>query len=87
MKKILFLGSIIMVLAFMLTACGPKEPANHYEAITQTGKMVVATSADFPPYEFVDEDGNITGFDVVLIKEMGARMGLEVEVIDMPFDS
>lgn len=87
MKKILFLGYLVIVLVFLLTACGPKEPANHLEEIQQAGKMVAATSADFPPYEFVDEDGNITGFDVVLIKEIGVRMGIEVEVIDMPFDS
>jgi len=87
MKKILFLGSLIMVIVLLLTACGPKEPANHLEEIQQAGKMVVGTSADFPPYEFVDEDGTINGFDAVLIKEIGDRMGLEVELIDMPFDS
>ena len=87
MKKVLYLGSIIFVLAILLIACGQQEPANHLEAIQQAGKMVVATSADFPPYEFVDDDGNITGFDIVFIEEIGSRMGLEVEVMDMPFDS
>jgi polar amino acid transport system substrate-binding protein len=49
--------------------------------------VVVGTSADYPPFEFVDEAGITTGFDVELMNEIGKRMGVTVEWTDMPFDS
>ncbi len=76
-----------LLIALLLTACGPKEPANHLEAIQEAGKIVFATSADFPPFEYVDESGEMTGFDVELMKELGKELGVEVEIQDMPFDS
>lgn len=87
MKRIFYLTSVILALAIALGACGPQEPANHLEAIQQEGKMVVGTSADYPPFEFVDEDNNLAGYDIDLINEIGDRMGVEVEIKDMPFDS
>jgi len=78
MKKILFLGSIIMIMALMLTACGSKEPANHLEAIQQDGKMVVATSADFPPYEFVDEGVIDMPFDSLLAAVQEGKIDLTI---------
>jgi polar amino acid transport system substrate-binding protein len=86
MKKSLFIG-FLLVSMLLIASCAPKAQASHMEAITQAGKMVVGTSADFAPYEFIDEAGNIVGFDVDVINEIGKRMGLEVEITDMPFDS
>jgi len=87
MKKISKIVVIALMVALVLTACGPKEPANELEAVKEAGKIVFGTSADFPPFESVDENGNFVGFDVDLMKELGKRMGLEVEIVDMPFDS
>lgn len=87
MKRITLLLSIALILAAALSACGPKEPANELEAVRQAGKIIVGTSADYPPFEFVDENGEIVGFDIDMANEIGRRMGIEVEVVDMPFDS
>lgn len=87
MKNLLKSFPMILVIVMVFAACGPSEPANHLEAIKAEGKMVVGTSADYPPFEYVDEEGKIVGFDIDLINEIGARMGLEVEVVDLPFDT
>lgn len=59
-----------------------KAPSN----LVTTGKLTYGTAATFPPFEYIGEDGQPTGFDI----EMGARlaeyMGLEVEILDMDFD-
>ncbi len=46
---------------------------------------VIGTSADYPPFESVDEDGEFVGFDMDLIREIGARLDREVEIQDMDF--
>ena len=54
------------------------------------GKLTVATSPDFAPYEFysLDEAGNPTlaGFDVALAQYVADYLGLELEIVPMDFD-
>ncbi|EEB73375.1 basic amino acid ABC transporter substrate-binding protein [Thermococcus sp. AM4] len=51
--------------------------------------LIVGTSADFPPFEYKDpQTGNITGFDIDLIKMVAKKAGYDkVEIKDMDFDS
>ena len=67
----------------------PTFAADEVETVTD-GKLTVATSPDFAPYEFysIDEDGNpsLAGFDMDLAKYIADKMGLELEVIPMDFD-
>lgn len=51
------------------------------------GVLTVGTNATFPPFEYVGEDGEPTGFDIALINEIGDRLGVKVEVQDMEFDA
>jgi polar amino acid transport system substrate-binding protein len=47
----------------------------------------VGTSADYPPFESVDESGNKVGFDIDLMTEIAKRLDVKLEWVDMPFDS
>jgi len=87
MKRFLTTVLLIFVFAASLTACGPKKPADHFEAIKQAGTIKVGTSADYPPFEYVDSSGNKIGFDIDLMQEIATRMGVKLEWVDMPFDS
>ncbi len=89
MKKHFLLVVVIVLITSLLFACGTKteEPASILDKIQTNKKVVVGTSADYPPYEFVDEAGNKTGFDIELMAEIAKRMGVELEWVDMPFDS
>lgn len=49
--------------------------------------LVVGTNAEFPPFEYVGDDGEPDGFDIALIKAIGEKLGMEVEVQNMEFDS
>ena len=63
--------------------------AAEVETVTE-GKLTVATSPDFAPYEFyaIGEDGTPTlaGFDMALAQYIADHMGLELEVITVDFD-
>lgn len=59
------------------------------ESIKSKGKLVVGTSADYPPYEFhkeIDGKDQIVGFDISVAKEIAKDLGVELEVKDMDFD-
>jgi len=51
------------------------------------GVLTVGTNAEFPPFEFVDDNGEADGFDIALIKAIGEKLGVEVEVENMEFAS
>ncbi|MDX9991116.1 MAG: ABC transporter substrate-binding protein [Anaerolineales bacterium] len=57
------------------------------DKVKQAGLIKVGTSADYPPFEYVDENGNKAGFDIELMEEIAKQLGVKVEWVDMPFDS
>lgn len=56
-------------------------------AMAEDGKLVMATNATFPPYEYYDADKQIVGIDVEVAGLIAEKLGLELEVSDMEFDS
>ena len=92
MKKILKITALLLalVMCLALCACGKEKAAENPYNLVNPGKLTVATSPDFAPYEFysIDEKGNYTlsGFDMALAKYIADSMGLELEVIPMDFD-
>ena len=87
MKRIVGFVSLLVAISLVLAGCGGAEAANHLEAIKQAGVIKVGTSADYPPFESVDENGNKVGFDIELMTEIAKRLGVKLEWVDMPFDS
>jgi len=57
------------------------------ESIKEKGVLVVGTSADYPPFEYTDEKGEYVGFDMDLIRAVGEKLGVKVEIQDMSFES
>jgi len=50
------------------------------------GKLVMVTNAEFPPYEYHDNN-DIVGIDADIAKAIADKMGMELEIQDMAFDS
>ena len=85
MKKFLTVALAGVLAASMLfTGCGKKETADGGE-IPDT--IVVGTNAEFPPFEYVNDDGDVDGFDMAVMKEVGKKIGSDVEIKNMEFKS
>jgi len=87
MKRLYFWFALAAVMSLMLAACGSAAGDNHLESIKKAGVIKVGTSADYPPFEYVDESGQKTGFDIELMAEIAKRLDVTLEWVDMPFDS
>lgn len=79
MKKTLCLLLAVLTLT-ALPACGKKA------AYANEGYLTMATNAEFPPYEF-HEGGEIVGIDAEVAAEIAKKLGLELKIEDMDFDS
>ena len=93
MKKMMaLLLAVLMVVA--LVACGGKDNGGDtlgvVDQIKAKGKLVVGTSADYPPYEFhteIDGKDTIVGFDIDIAKYIADDLDVELEIVDMSFDN
>ena len=67
-------------------AATPAPTMGDWEKIKAAGKIIVGTSADYPPFEYYDKNFKMDGFDIALMQEIGKQLGLKVQFRDMAFD-
>ena len=92
MKKKIVATVVAAIMAMnVLAGCGSSATTETAGADNAAGAtketLVVGTNAAFPPFEYVGDEGNPDGFDIALIKAIGEKIGMEVQVQDMEFDS
>lgn len=89
------IAAITAVAAFGLTGCvgGAETTADTSagttglpQAIKDAGKIRIGLSPDFPPMEFRDSDKKLAGVDIELQQKLGEALGVQVEVVESPFD-
>lgn len=92
--------ALVMALG-CLAACGAKDGAEPSESkerqtvenngqqqpLTKSGKLIMATNASFPPYEFIGDSGEFAGIDVEIAGLIAEKLGLELEIQDVDFGS
>lgn len=85
-------GALLLLL--LVIALLPDGPAARllrqdatWHAMEQHGVWRVGVDPSFPPFETLDDAGNIVGFDVDMARAMAATWGLEVEFVAIGFDS
>lgn len=86
MKKLLvFMMAALMLVALAVAGCGGEEK----KAAEAPEKVLrVATEPTFAPFEFQEEGSDkLSGFDMDLIRAIGAKMGYKVEIANMGFDA
>lgn len=103
MKKWIALTLALVLALSLFAGCGKSADADETDYASMSieelkpllktvtdGKLTVATSPDFAPYEFysIDENENPTlvGFDIALAQYIADYLGLELEIIPMDFD-
>ncbi|CAH0121402.1 MULTISPECIES: transporter substrate-binding domain-containing protein [unclassified Paenibacillus] len=89
MKKIAVAIIASLFIIGMLAGCGAGA-ADRLDTVQQNKRIVLGTSADYPPYEFhktIDGKDQIVGFDIEIAKAIADDLGVELVVEDMNFDS
>ena len=70
------------------TPAGSEETSTTGEFTTvEAGKLHMSTNAAFPPYEMTTDDGGYEGIDVEIATAIAQKLGLELVVDDMDFNS
>lgn len=85
MKRRVLSLLVVTACVFSMAACGAKkEDSSSEEGKTDT--LVMATNAEFPPYEFY-EGKEVVGIDADIMAAVAEELGMKLEIEDMAFDS
>lgn len=102
MKKRLLSAVMASAMVLSLAACGGAKTETTAEKKEETttagttaaetaeaagGTLIVGFDQDFPPMGFVGDNGEYTGFDLDLAKEVASRLGLEYKAQPVAWDS
>lgn len=63
------------------------KPKTMWDIVQERGKLIIGTDPYWPPYQYLDEDGNLIGFEVDLIEMIADRLDLTVEWKTLGFDA
>ena len=83
--KTLLVVSLALMMMFSFTACGNDETADNQQNGDQD-VLTMATNAYFPPYEYYDGE-NIVGIDAEIAAKIAEKLGMQLEIVDIEFDS
>ena len=81
-RKILVAVISLFMAAALLTGCGTASSTSGASDLP----VIKLGSDSYPPYNYLDEDGNPTGIDVELATEAFARMGYRVEIVQIDWE-
>lgn len=84
LHKFLAFAMTTMLIAGALSGCGSQGKS--LQDIQKNGTMVVATSPDFPPFEYL-EGGNVVGIEVDILEKVAEDLGVTLTIEQMDFDA
>ena len=84
MKKIV-LGMILSLMLVTLFGCQSKDETT-YEKIQSSGKMTFAMTGAYPPFNFINDDGDLAGFDIDIANAVADQMGVTADPITTAWD-
>ena len=85
MKKLFAIALAALMILSCLTACGASGKT--LADIQKAGKLTIATSPDFPPFESLGENGEVFGIEIDILNLICAELGVELEINQMDFES
>jgi len=74
-------GFLLFLLVFSLFPGCSRDKENALTRIRNIGEIRAAMSADYPPFNYLDKDGNLQGFDVDVTRELARRLGVKPKIV------
>ncbi|MFA9378618.1 MAG: transporter substrate-binding domain-containing protein [Lachnotalea sp.] len=86
MKKKLVALCLIAVMIVSVMGCGSKTDETTLEKIKSEGTFSYACSGGYPPFNYIDDSGNLIGFDIDIANALAEQMGVTAKGITTDWD-
>ena len=77
---------LMIFLVFVMALTFVSVNADDLSDVQKSGVLKLGVPPEYIPFVFFDEAGNTTGIDIALVQEIGRRMNVRVEVLNLAFD-
>lgn len=84
--KVITLILAVVMLACIFAACGKEEAASDSAYVQEKGKLVVGIT-DFAPMDYIGDNGEWIGFDADMAAAFAESLGVEVEFVEINWDT
>ena len=87
MKRMIATVLAVFMLASVLTmAVSAKGSDDLLETIQERGTIIVGLEGDWAPWSYVDENDELTGYDVEVAKAIADKLGVEIQIVPGEWD-
>lgn len=87
MKRMIAVMLAVFMLASVLTmAVSAKGSDDLLETIQKRGTIIVGLEGDWAPWSYVDENDELTGYDVEVAKAIADKLGVEIQIVPGEWD-
>ena len=87
MKRMIAVVLAVFMLASVLTmAVSAKGSDDLLKTIQERGTMIVGLEGDWAPWSYVDENDELTGYDVEVAKAIANKLGVEIQIVPGEWD-
>lgn len=86
LKKTLCLLLAVLMTVSLLAGCGSKKTDGDTDKNTDKKTLVVGIDAEYPPFSYLGNDGNYTGFDIEVAQAACDQLGWEMKVFPVNWE-
>ncbi len=87
MKRMIAAVLAVFMLASVLTmAASAKGSDDLLKTIQERGTIIVGLEGDWAPWSYVDENDELTGYDVEVAKAIADKLGVEIQIVPGEWD-
>lgn len=87
MKRMIAVMLAVFMLASVLTmAVSAKGSDDLLETIQKRGTIIVGLEGDWAPWSYLDENDELTGYDVEVAKAIADKLGVEIQIVPGEWD-
>ena len=100
MKRLLAMITVLAMTAAMLAGCGSsssgeaapaadaktEDAAAEEPSVEERTSFIMGIDPEYPPFSYLGEDGNYTGFDVEICQAVCDKLGWELEIFGVNWD-
>jgi polar amino acid transport system substrate-binding protein len=86
-RAVLSAWFVLVLVGSLVVACGQPKQQDLLDQVRAAGKIRVSTDPNYAPQSFLNDKGELDGFDVDVAKEVAKRLGVQVEFVTPDWDT
>ena len=86
MKRILAIALAMLMMLCVMAGCGSNDQSAAAPSVDERTTFIMGVDAEYPPFSYLGDDGEYTGFDVEVCQAVCDRLGWELEIFPVNWD-